>query len=60
MNLSMLEPLLAPIAMEIYTQLLLPELVKLDGQISSPDLKVVGDALLAAIEAIAGKEIPKA
>lgn len=57
--LSVLKPLLAPLAMEIYNNIVLPELKKLDAQIKSDDLKIIADALLVAIEKIAEKELPK-
>lgn len=59
MNLSMFVPLLQPIALEVYNQVLLPELQKLDGQVGSAELKIVADALLAAIKDIVPAEIAK-
>lgn len=59
MDFSSLKPALGLIALEVYNQFILPELQKLDGQVSSPDLKIVADALLAAIEDIAKVEVPK-
>ena len=58
-SLSMFEPILQPIALEIYNQVLLPELQKLDGQVAAADLKIVADALLAAVQAIVPAEIAK-
>lgn len=58
-SLSLLEPVLQPIALEIYNVVILPELQKLDGQVGSPELKIVADALLAAIQAIIPAEIQK-
>lgn len=59
MDLSSLKPLLGPLVMEMYNLVLLPELQKLDGQIKSEDLKIVADAMLAAVQALAAKELPK-
>jgi hypothetical protein len=64
LSLANLEPavlaLLQPILLEVYNQVLLPELQKLDGQVGSPELKIVADAMLAAIQAIVPAEIAKA
>jgi hypothetical protein len=62
MNSALLQsllPILQPIALEIYNALLLPELQKLDGQVGSPELKIVADALLAACQNIVPAEIQK-
>lgn len=59
MDLSILKPLLAPLVMEVYNNIILPELKKLDAQIKSEDLKIIADAILIAIEKLAEKELPK-
>ena len=59
MDLSSLKPMLAVVAMELWKEVLKPELEKLDGSIKSEDLKIVADAMLAAIEKLAEKELPK-
>lgn len=51
--------LVKPIVLEVYQQVLLPELQKLESQVSAPALKVVSDALLEAIEKIVPAEIDK-
>lgn len=61
MNLSfeMLKPVVKPIVLEIYKSVLLPELMKLDGQVGSPELKIIADALLEAIEKVVPAELDK-
>lgn len=59
MNLSVFAPFVQPIALEIYNAVILPELQKLDGQVGSAELKIVADAMLAAIEAIVPAELAK-
>lgn len=55
--LAALEPILAPLALELYSTVVYPALAKLDASVTNPDLKIAADALLAAIDAIAKKEL---
>jgi len=59
-TLASLQPLLAPLASEVYSMVVYPELQKLAASANSPDLKVAADALLVAIDTIAKAEIAKA
>jgi hypothetical protein len=59
LTLAMFAPIIQPVLQEVYSSVLLPELQKLDGQVSAADLKIVADALLAAIQTIVPAEISK-
>lgn len=57
--LKSVRPLLAPLLMELWTQVVYPELQKLEDQIGSPDLKLVVDTFEKALDTLAKAEIPK-
>lgn len=59
MDLSSLKLLIAPLLLQAFDQVLMPELQKLESQIGSEHLKVVADALIAALKSIGDSEIPK-
>lgn len=59
MEAALIAALLKPLALELFQKVILPELQKLDGQVGSPELKIVADAMLAAIEAIVPAEVAK-
>lgn len=59
MDFKKLLPILAPIVRQIWTDMLHPELLKLEGQITQQDLKIIVTALDAAVEAIIEGELKK-
>jgi hypothetical protein len=59
MNFSAIQPLLGQIALEVWNSFIQPELVKLEGQISQADLKVVVTAIESALNNVAQSELPK-
>lgn len=52
-------PLLVPVLSEVWTAVIMPELQKLEGQISSADLKLIAQTFTDALNKIAQAEIPK-
>lgn len=59
MNLGAFGPLLGQVALEVWNAVVYPELQKLEGQISSADLKQVVDTIEKALNSIAQAELPK-
>jgi hypothetical protein len=57
--LQALLPVLEPVVLQEFDNVVIPELQKLEQGIGSPDLKVLADAIIAAVKSIADKEIPK-
>lgn len=51
--------LVAPLLLEAWNVMILPEIQKLEGEIKSEDLKLVCDKVLEAIDGIIKAELPK-
>ncbi len=56
--LKALLPLLEPVALQEFDNVVIPELQKEEQQIGSADLKVIAAALIAAVQSIGDKVIP--
>lgn len=52
-------PLLEPMALQEFENVLIPELQKIASGVGSPDVKVILSALIAALNTIGQTEIPK-
>lgn len=59
MDLSWVKQVVAPLVLKAFDEVVMPELVKLEGQIASEDLKLVVDTVLQAVKKIGDTEIPK-
>ena len=57
--LKSLLPMLEPLVLQEFENAVMPELVKLESGIGSPDLKVIAAALVAAVKEIGEAEVPK-
>lgn len=58
--LMALVPILEPVAMQEFDDVVGPELQKLADGVGSPDLKILAQALAKAIQSVGDKEIPAA
>lgn len=59
MDLKSLEPLLIPIVKQVWTDVIHPELLKLEAGIAQEDLKLIAVALDAALDKIVQAELAK-
>lgn len=63
MNLSAIEAALLPIAepliLKLWSETILPALASAEAKIANPALKIIGDAELAALDAVVKAELAK-